>query len=327
MPTPLDQTRISENANATHSEPNRWYLAYGSNLSSTTFQGRRRVQPLARCNVTVPSLELAFDLPGVPYWEPCFANVRPRDASRSSQKNTPPVLTGVAYLITPADYRKVIASEGGGTAYEETAVECWPIPATHPAPTRAPAPADDAQRDAPDRLIAYTLLAKDSKRRSAPMEPSQRYINIIQSGAREHGLPPPYIAYLDRIPYYQRTGIRQTAGASLFLAMWFPILCVVILLQTAFADKTTGRTPAWLAPLSDAVSSAMWRNYERVWKRMIGSGEVTEGHAHGLGASSIMADDNDDTGKGKEAGTETSVWDTPTDAVKIPLLYRRGTGA
>ncbi|KAL8866135.1 MAG: hypothetical protein Q9198_009023, partial [Flavoplaca austrocitrina] len=46
------------------------YLAYGSNLASSTFQGVRRVKPLAALNVVVPSLTLTFDLAGFPYSEP-----------------------------------------------------------------------------------------------------------------------------------------------------------------------------------------------------------------------------------------------------------------
>ncbi|KAH8891827.1 hypothetical protein GQ53DRAFT_781567 [Thozetella sp. PMI_491] len=50
------------------------YLAYGSNLAAGVFQGTRGVQPLSAIPVSVPSLDLAFDLPGIPYGEPCFAN-------------------------------------------------------------------------------------------------------------------------------------------------------------------------------------------------------------------------------------------------------------
>lgn len=276
-------------------EPNRWYLAYGSNLSSKTFEGRRGIRPLACCNVVVPSLQLSFDLPGFPYMEPCFANVRPRrhgqlpphmapendagtgpDGADSpanhhrlpitgSPTTAPPIgspqdalntqplaLTGVAYLITAEDYRKVITSEGGGGTYEEIAVDCWRIgirhdadhiddhrfpaaaqpsggvsevhsqqhtthhhpdkhtderlhpfqpdehPRLHPRPHRQPltlgaghAPAALPQLGpigpSPalgDPFIAYTLCAPDSKRRSAPMHPSKRYMNIIRTGAR-----------------------------------------------------------------------------------------------------------------------------------------------
>ncbi|KAH7027527.1 uncharacterized protein B0I36DRAFT_327275 [Microdochium trichocladiopsis] len=54
------------------------YLAYGSNLAAETFLGRRGIRPLSRINVSAPAFDLNFALPGLPYWEPCFANVEPR---------------------------------------------------------------------------------------------------------------------------------------------------------------------------------------------------------------------------------------------------------
>ncbi|KAJ6027657.1 uncharacterized protein N7446_003747 [Penicillium canescens] len=57
------------------------YLAYGSNLASKTFRGVRGINPLSQMGVFVPELRLTFDLPGVPYAEPCFAGTQYRDPS------------------------------------------------------------------------------------------------------------------------------------------------------------------------------------------------------------------------------------------------------
>lgn len=54
------------------------YLAYGSNLCAETFLGQRGIRPISQVNVSAPSLRLTFDLPGIPYKEPCFANTAPR---------------------------------------------------------------------------------------------------------------------------------------------------------------------------------------------------------------------------------------------------------
>lgn len=54
------------------------YLAYGSNLAAETFLGVRGIRPLSATNVSVPTLRLTFDLAGIAYKEPCFANVAPR---------------------------------------------------------------------------------------------------------------------------------------------------------------------------------------------------------------------------------------------------------
>ena len=52
------------------------YLAYGSNLCAATFQGQRAIRPKSALNVYVPDMQMVFDLPGVPYSEPRFANSR-----------------------------------------------------------------------------------------------------------------------------------------------------------------------------------------------------------------------------------------------------------
>ncbi|KAJ5634164.1 hypothetical protein N7528_002006 [Penicillium herquei] len=55
------------------------YLAYGSNLASKTFLGMRGIKPISKIPVLVPELRLTFDLPGLPYAEPCFAGTEFRD--------------------------------------------------------------------------------------------------------------------------------------------------------------------------------------------------------------------------------------------------------
>ncbi|KAI1394181.1 uncharacterized protein F4822DRAFT_387343 [Hypoxylon trugodes] len=66
------------------------YLAYGSNLSSEAFLDRLDIHPLSRINVSSPGFDLAFDLPGLPYWEPRLSNVTPRKIPRPPIPGDPP---------------------------------------------------------------------------------------------------------------------------------------------------------------------------------------------------------------------------------------------
>ncbi|KAF2973015.1 hypothetical protein GQX73_g508 [Xylaria multiplex] len=68
---------------------NVWYLAYGSNLSSSKFVRDRGIRPLAAVLVAVPGFTLAMESAGVPYREP--------------------------------------SSEGGGIAYKEINVRVIPL--------------------------------------------------------------------------------------------------------------------------------------------------------------------------------------------------------
>ncbi|KAI1764565.1 hypothetical protein GGR53DRAFT_466277 [Hypoxylon sp. FL1150] len=66
------------------------YLAYGSNLASQTFLRARGTKPVSQINVSAPAFDLAFDLPGLPYWEPCFSNVTPRKIPKPPIPGDPP---------------------------------------------------------------------------------------------------------------------------------------------------------------------------------------------------------------------------------------------
>ncbi|KAJ5643985.1 uncharacterized protein N7484_006492 [Penicillium longicatenatum] len=151
----------------TYAEETVLYLAYGSNLAAKTFLGMRGIKPISKICVLVPDLRLTFDLPGVPYAEPCFAGTQFRDPDASepeseseveltddekllteseylSEKASLPTktrelrtssnerrwhkpLVGVVYEVTLMDYAKIIATEGGGRGYRDVVVDCYPF--------------------------------------------------------------------------------------------------------------------------------------------------------------------------------------------------------
>ena len=79
------------------------YLAFGSNLCAKTFQGKRGIRPLGKINVSAPALRLVFDLPGIPYAEPRFANTALRSVPKPpvDPPSTPPGLPDVPDLPSP----------------------------------------------------------------------------------------------------------------------------------------------------------------------------------------------------------------------------------
>lgn len=91
------------------------YLAYGSNMAASTFLGMRGIRPLSQVNVSVASLRLTLDLRGVPYWEPCFANVGFRDPPEKPASNGGKAgdrwdgrLMGVVYEVMLKDWRTIM---------------------------------------------------------------------------------------------------------------------------------------------------------------------------------------------------------------------------
>ena len=126
---PFNLERRESTANIAKEHGTVLYLAYGSNLCYETFQKRRAIKPLSQVNVLVPELRLTFDLPGIPYAEPCFANTARRDvdqapgkleAERQALGTKKPGyhkdrwrkgMVGVVYEVTPSDYAHIIATE------------------------------------------------------------------------------------------------------------------------------------------------------------------------------------------------------------------------
>ena len=54
-----------------------WYFAYGSNLNSVVFEGRRKIQPIQHYAAVAHNWSLMFDMPALPLLEPAMANIQP----------------------------------------------------------------------------------------------------------------------------------------------------------------------------------------------------------------------------------------------------------
>ena len=112
-------------------DQNIWYFAYGSNLSSSIFTGTRKIIPLATKSVSIPGWTLVFDIGGLPYIEPAYASIQPildpSNEKRDVEKGAPMTVEGVAYLVTPAQLRSIMASEGGLYAYRRVVLRALPL--------------------------------------------------------------------------------------------------------------------------------------------------------------------------------------------------------
>jgi hypothetical protein len=321
------------------------YLAYGSNLCNETFRGKRKVVPISEINVQVPTLRLTFDLSGLPYLEPCFANTALRDpnhptSSDSSDdaanektslltKNVTPQdyrknawhkgLIGVVYEVTAADYANIIATEGGGASYKDILVECYPFANTDP---NAPVP--DTPSTTPFK--AHTLFApaqipgpppspskQEAGRFQRPdtsyAQPSARYLKLLSDGAVERGLPFEYREYLASIRPYHITTTRQRIGSVLFISFWGPVILALFALSRLVAGKN-GRVPQWMAKLSAAVFFYQWMAYDRFYKPVWGDGERTIGDERD---DSLSAGDNERRSRrGKNCDSEQTDGDDVT---------------
>ncbi|EMC91247.1 hypothetical protein BAUCODRAFT_45010, partial [Baudoinia panamericana UAMH 10762] len=263
------------------------YLAYGSNLSNETFRGNRGIKPISQINVQVPSLRLTFDLPGIPYSEPCFANNEKTPLLTHAWQQKGPYrkdrwhkgLIGVVYEVTAEDYAHIIATEGGGSAYHDIEVDCHPFVSTDPS---SPVP----QNPTLPAFKSHTLFApaappgqdppKYGGRLQRPdtsyAQPSARYLKLIADGAAELGLPYEYQDYLHSIRPFTVTSNKQRVGQYVLLSVWLPIVVLVFMMIRMFEDED-GRLPQWMAEFSGAVFKGVWSSYDAFFKPMFGDGE------------------------------------------------------
>jgi len=267
-------TTSAERLSATNSKT-ILYLAYGSNLSAETFKGNRGIKPISAINVHVPSLNLTFDLAGIPYTEPCFANTSLRTIPTQSPKTHNEHgwhkgLVGVVYEVTPEDYRTIIATEGGGASYTDIIVECYTLPAGKKTIDAEPSGAT---------FKAHTLYSpRDGNKSSRPdptyAQASARYLKLLTDGGEEHCLPDEYMAYLHNLQPYTITTYRQSVGKYIFATLWMPIILALFGLGKSLADEG-GKIPAWLAKLYAILFWALWLSYDVVFKPLYGDGERT----------------------------------------------------
>lgn len=267
------------------------YLAYGSNLASATFRGRRGIRPLRAIPVHVPALELVFDLPGVPYIEPAFANVRRVGGEKGGKgenaegseeregggeeldgekKNG---LVGVVYEVSLADYRTIIATEGGGATYEDVVVPCYPLPPPSPSPSSTHT---TTTTTTPVPVLAHTLLAPPAVGRHPSGQPSKRYLGLLTSGAAEHSLPASWQQYLAQLRPYTITQRRQRLGAAFYTVVFYPLFIIMFALANIFCDEQ-GRAAPWVLKIQMAVHGAAWTMYDKSFSRWAGNGERTQG--------------------------------------------------
>ncbi|KAG4428736.1 hypothetical protein IFR05_015777, partial [Cadophora sp. M221] len=261
-------TRLTSSISpTTEAEKTILYLAYGSNLSAETFKGTRGIKPLSALNVHVPSLDLTFDLAGIPYTEPCFANTRyhipPSSLSHSDyhKDRWTKGLIGVVYEVTPEDYRTIIATEGGGASYHDVIVPCYALPegskTVDPIPAGALFKAHTLLRPEPEDEGSSRATGGIIRPDPSYAQASARYLNLITSGGEEHGLPEEYMTYLYNIQPYTITTVRQRAGQALVIATWMPILLFLFGLGKVFADEE-GKIPGWLASVIGGFTRVLW---------------------------------------------------------------------
>jgi hypothetical protein len=167
-----------------------WYFAYGSNMQTATFRGRRGIEFVHAVPGRAAGWRLAVDKPPLLPMGESFATIVP-DAEAE--------VLGVLYEVSRSALGAIDLSEGVLIGnYKRRVISVVPL------------------ADGGTTLEAFTLV---SERRDPSLSPSTRYMALLIDGALEHGLPAEYVEFLRAIPAHTQSGLASAMRPLLDSAM------------------------------------------------------------------------------------------------------------
>ena len=156
--------------------PSVWYFAYGSNMQSATFRGRRGHTWTRALAARVDGWRLALDKPSLVSSSESVATLVADPSAHTF---------GVLYEISEEELAQLDLTEGVLIGhYRRIEVTAEPVGERHEA-------------------VRAVTLVSDTQR--SDLRPSERYVRLLVEGAEEHGLPAEWIAYLRSVPAVPET--------------------------------------------------------------------------------------------------------------------------
>ena len=221
------------------------HFSYGANMASSVLS-KRGVKPLASRPAVLaePAVVLSFCHRGG------FATLVMQPSQQSNGAD--PRLQrrnvhGVLYSLSRADMAALQRAE---TGYFLQAVSVQPYPQAArlqcetagmtglEKPTTVMAITDNPASFMieKDMVSATAFVSRPMLRLRSPVAPTDRYLKLMQAGAREHGLPPAHVAWLASVPCVSRSGLPPEyfdTGPNVF-AQGFLVLVGLVTIATAW---------------------------------------------------------------------------------------------
>jgi hypothetical protein len=198
-----------------------------------------------------------------------------------------PDVIGVAYLITQDQYIHVIASEGGGTVYQDLCLSGEPVGG------------HDSEKVGGVCIRVRTLGSAIV--RHPPPAPSQRYMvsiallcpyfadmgfialtllivefypqNIVKGGGNEAHLPLEYQRYLSNISVFNPPGSKWSRlGASIFVFLCGPVMLALEKLTTK-SIQADGNAQSWVRSLVRWTMYIIWVVHDYLFAPIFGRGD------------------------------------------------------
>ena len=216
-------------------EKNRpiYYFGLGSNMLREKVENRAidgsKIKIQSMKPAVVPNYRLAFNMRGFPPLEPGMGSLEPvnpgsskheindkYDSASSTESYSRPLLAyknaechGALIKLDPENYEKVMRSEGVGSGradqgYEEIVVEAYPYEnVNHNNRSILNKVFPPTRRRQRQPVLAVALRAREHVRLDVDPCPSERYMTILRTGAKELGLKECYQDFLEKHPVQQ----------------------------------------------------------------------------------------------------------------------------
>ena len=164
-----------------------WNFAFGSNLCPEKRVNRANLRIEEVVPGELQDWRLAFNLRTIPWLEPSMAGIDPAPGQS---------MHGVLLRFNTESFKALLQSEGDGHAYQLEPVTV------------------DAYDGRQIKAVAFRALPHRRLKEDVP--PSLRYLKLLRNGARESGLHPDYIKWLDALPHTPRASWQRWVSATLF---------------------------------------------------------------------------------------------------------------
>ncbi|MES2826100.1 MAG: gamma-glutamylcyclotransferase family protein [Pseudomonadota bacterium] len=168
-------------------EDDEFYFAYGANMSARYLANIRKVRAIETKPAIVNGYALIFNLKGVNFLEPGFANIL---------ANENEYVEGVVHRVKRVDLARILKSE----------------------------PVEYKIIDIDATVDGRTITAKSLLYVSASTQtyrPSKRYLNILTRAATQHGLSEEYIARIKSTECVYYPVLSEVFGSVIYLAVRF----------------------------------------------------------------------------------------------------------
>lgn len=164
---------------------------------------------------------------------------------------------GIAYLLTRAEYERLLLSEGGRDGgYKEIDVSVVPL-------------VDLTSEKS--KILCKSLGTRVPRENPSPL-PSARYVSLLRTGSAEHEFPADYQAYLNNLPIYTISSLKTQIGRILFLLIWLPIVLFIFAMMTR--KGKLGQVPGWVKRLQLWAFSNMWKMHDKFFSPVFGPGDI-----------------------------------------------------